>query len=76
MAQCRSCKIQVRWVETEAGKKMPIEVRSDPRGNLVLHADGAHVHVATQQDKDRGLPLYLSHFATCAQAATHRKKAR
>lgn len=66
---CRSCGAPVRWVRTEAGRRMPINPDPDPAGNLVLDVTG----LAVQVDPTATGPKYTSHFATCPEAARHRK---
>jgi hypothetical protein len=68
---CKSCSAPVRWVKTSTGKSMPIDSQPALNGNLVLHPDGENVHVATASDPPGR--RFLSHFATCINAAQHRK---
>lgn len=57
------------WVETESGKKMPIDTEPSSTGRFAL--DGKSVRyvregVAEQlRVLDRPLELYSSHFETC-----------
>jgi hypothetical protein len=55
---------------TESGKRMPIDTTPSADGNLVLIGMGAHP-VPAKWTGDR----YKSHFATCPNAAQHRRKA-
>ena len=55
---CRSCGAEIVWVTTPAGKQMPL----DPHV-LTVVADGG--------ETVRGR---VSHFASCPNAAAHRKR--
>lgn len=75
MTACRSCGAPIRWARTANGKAMPLDPDPSPNGNLAL--DGETVIVcgktAAEQRRANGEALYLSHFATCPQAASHRR---
>jgi hypothetical protein len=59
---CRSCGAAILWVVTHpGGKRMPLDV---PPVKRFVVEDGE----AYQRD------TYVSHFATCPNAAQHRKK--
>jgi hypothetical protein len=80
MSRCRSCNAPIRWVRTAAGKAMPIDPAPDlERGNLLVGFVGGE-EIATiltgnelASSRARRDPLHLSHFATCPQAAAHRR---
>jgi hypothetical protein len=81
MSKCSSCGAEIRWVKTGRGKNMPLDCRPSDHGNVVIQKDGAgnevaHV-VADRRDADAhralGHPTYTSHFASCPQAAKHRR---
>lgn len=55
--QCRSCPFPVYWIVTAAGKRMPVD----------CGVDGGIEPTATEPGRG------LSHFATCANAAQHRR---
>lgn len=69
MAQCKSCGASIQWMVSEGGKKIPIDADPSPDGNLILFGTGAHP-VPKLWTGDR----YKSHFATCPNAAQHRKR--
>ncbi|MBF0501471.1 MAG: hypothetical protein HQM09_15125 [Candidatus Riflebacteria bacterium] len=69
MPNCKSCGASIRWVKTEAGKSMPIDDKPNPAGNIVIENGVATVRT----DKPANTRLYISHFATCVNAAKHRK---
>jgi len=62
--QCKSCNAHVLWVETESGKRMPLNF--EPERRFVIEAgDG-------MKAKQRN--TYTSHFATCPHAGRWRKE--
>ena len=84
---CRSCGAPIRWVVTEKGKTMPIDELGSDQGNvvrtgehemdgrervLVFHTAEAAIYACLVGENPR--PRHLSHFATCPNAATHRRK--
>lgn len=79
MSVCRGCGARIRWAVTEAGKRIPLDPEPRPDGNVhvydgvayVLDLDGLPLHDHRAHGDHR---LYVSHFATCPQAASFRKK--
>ncbi len=65
--KCRSCGALIVWVVTQNGKRMPVDAQPSEKGNLRIDNGVAYVEPAYEG------PKYLSHFATCKQAAQHRK---
>lgn len=55
--ECSSCKAQIKYLRTEAGHWMPVNIESIQPGDSIFKP-GVHI----------------SHFATCPNAADHRKK--
>lgn len=81
MASCSSCCRDVVWVTVSAsGKRMPIDPAPRLDGNLRFLASRApdgtrlveYVTPAELADASSGL-RFVSHFATCPDAASHRK---
>lgn len=76
-SQCRSCGAAIAWVQTESGKQMPLDAEPSPDGNMACMANGSY-RVLTGSDleaaKKNGIALRKSHFATCPNAASHRRK--
>lgn len=72
-ATCRSCEAPVFWIKTAAtGKAMPLDATPNPDGNVVIR--GGLAHVLKHGDLlVQGERRFTSHFATCANAAQHRK---
>lgn len=62
---CRSCGATVLWVETESGKRMPLD--AEPERRFVIEA-------ATDPMKARLRNTYVSHFSTCPQAERWRQR--
>lgn len=75
---CRTCSASIVWCTTESGKSMPVNFEPERGGNLAVdyRSDGraplARVvqpaHAFGRQD------LHKSHFVTCPQAGSWRKK--
>ncbi len=75
--KCRSCGAPILWAETEKGKNIPIDPTPVQDGNLVLILRKSGLPPITMfADRldGKGLPRYKSHFATCPNAGSHRKK--
>jgi hypothetical protein len=69
-AHCSSCGARITWATTENGKKIPIDAQKDLTGNIQLELrDG----VLTAIVGKNGTGHYVSHFATCPNAKSHRK---
>lgn len=86
MASCSSCRAEIVWaVNEKSGKREPIDAGPVSNGNIEIVASGeddeGRSHVVIRHLKGDELPLfgdapprYISHFATCPDAKTHRKK--
>lgn len=80
--KCRSCGQQVIWIKTVAGKNMPcnptlVTYKDQQGGKEKIVTPNGEVHSA--EIVESGTPNatgigYISHFATCPNAARHRKK--
>lgn len=73
---CRSCGARIRWVITSKGHRMPLDPNPHPQGNVVPQGQSITVLeplavVLPEPPTDR--PAWRSHFATCPNAAKHRK---
>lgn len=77
MSQCRSCDAPIIWAKSPAGKAMPIDAEPVPDGNVLLVANGSATPNAIVVEADHqwaeGARRYKSHFATCPNAASHRR---
>lgn len=78
MSRCSTCRAEITWVKTAAGKSMPLDAEPTEDGNVVLvnglavvlHARGAEGVAAV------GATRYTPHWATCPQSAQHRRNGR
>lgn len=80
--RCRSCGAEIIWVKTVAGKSMPIDATPSDVGTVQIlpgqtctvlsKADAAKVRDMNNK-LENTTTLYVSHFATCVNAASHRK---
>lgn len=76
VAKCSTCSEHIVWAVTETGKRMPVDaaMRNDGNVRLVREADGTvRAVVGTITDELYGGQGFVSHFATCGQAAQHRR---
>lgn len=63
---CRYCGRQIRWVETEAGRRMPINRDPDPAGNVVIIGGRARVlSVPDAMARTGTSGRFMPHHATC-----------
>jgi hypothetical protein len=79
---CRSCGAQIVWARTRTGKNMPMDYLPSSTGSWhmwrhetfieVSHA--AHGGERAQKARERKQPRYHPHWATCPNAAKHRRK--
>jgi len=87
---CRSCRAPILLVRTLKDRQMPLDRDPSPDGNVQLlrSTDGARAQVLSTAELaafqleqivkpvDERQPLYLPHFATCPNAAGHRRRDR
>jgi hypothetical protein len=78
IAPCKSCGSPMIWTKTGTGKSIQLDPDPVPNGNIVLHADGTAMYItkAMMNALDPEAKRYVSHFATCPNAAQHRKEKR
>ena len=88
MIICKSCGAPIQWAITPAGKRIPIDKEPVEDGNIILSSRQMgrievtivpfkeQIETLKAQAKATGRPhlLFKSHFATCPNAAKHRKK--
>ena len=76
LTACRTCQARVFWAMTPAGKRMPIDAAAHPEGNLVTSRDKAGGVLAQPYDEAKhGRAIRrTSHFATCPEGTTWRKR--
>lgn len=68
MKRCRSCNAEIVYGLTLGGSKMPFDAKPVVGGKWVK-VDGE----LFGYDGAEGIVGYVSHFATCPNAASHRK---
>lgn len=79
---CRSCHAPILWTVTTTGADMPVDADPSSDGNIQLVSHGhllfAHVlgDPTRSHAREHGQVLHTSHFATCPNAARHRKNRR
>lgn len=75
MSTCRSCGAEIRWVRSATtGKPMPLDPEKVKGGNVeVIVKLGETEETAKILWRDPERVAYVSHFATCPNAAKHRK---
>lgn len=87
-AHCKSCDAQIVWAVTENGRRMPVDADPVPAGTILLRhlnvGEPPVAHVTTKTERaeletqavNRGdtFRLFVSHFATCPNATTHRQR--
>ena len=70
MSFCKSCGAPIVWCRTRSGTRIPLDPEPVAGGNLVKDAFNV---VAFVQPDMSATDRYVSHFATCPQAKTHRR---
>jgi hypothetical protein len=71
---CLSCLAPIIWTLTANGKAMPVDVEPVNGGNLLLVVGSGEPALAEYVPADPDGARHVSHFVTCPQAATHRKR--
>lgn len=80
MAVCKSCGAEILWIRTRSGRLMPVNRKrcffiENRSGNETFVTEGGDV-VRGARTAQKTLPAmvgYTSHFATCPNAAAHRR---
>lgn len=73
MTRCKTCDAELEWAITPAGKRMPLDSRSAAEGTVLVLAPrglGEKLAITLSGEglalaRKHGLPLHLSHHATC-----------
>lgn len=72
-SSCRSCGAAIEWAVTGKGRRMPLDLISDPGGLLVVHAGRVEFAEHAPADWPTDLPRRTTHFARCPNAKQHRR---
>lgn len=75
MSKCRSCGADILWARTKAGKLMPVDAAESSDGNVFVAQTerGLTAFIPEEGTVIDGASRHKSHFATCPNAAKHRK---
>lgn len=76
-AQCRSCRADITWAVTERDKRIPVDAKPTPDGNLVLLGGGrggAPMAVAFDPARHAGKQRFQSHWASCPNPKPFRRR--
>ena len=77
--RCRKCPTEIAMVKTAKGKFMPVDLKPNPEGNVIILEGTAHVlapdTIAALSAEQRGL-LRMSHFGTCPFARDFSRKTK
>lgn len=65
--KCLSCGAKIIWAKTIQGNRMPLDPQTRIDGNVRVNEDG------TVTVGPSGSGQHVAHFATCKNAASHRK---
>lgn len=72
----RGCGDSFAWARTHKGKRIPIDLTPNPSGNIALYRESdaglPRATIMAKGDVPKG-DRYLSHFATCPDAARFRR---
>jgi hypothetical protein len=76
-----NCGAGIWFAITTAGhRSMPLNARSDPKGNVAVHQDASGTWLARVLRKNQEAApfetVFMPHFATCPRAAEFRRAAR
>jgi len=84
---CKSCHALIFWAVTVNGKAIPLDAIPDTAGVMVLRAPEGMpedqesydepmraLHVSSLRVTPESGDRYTSHFATCPNAAAHRRR--
>lgn len=70
---CRSCGASIIFVETLAGKAIPLDADPAEDGNVIIEGGKARV-LSGLYDAQADQVRYKSHFATCTHPERHRRR--
>jgi hypothetical protein len=64
---CKTCGAPIDWAITEKGRRIPLDVDSHPKANVIVDDGIARI-------VEPGDGVRISHFATCPHASRHRRR--
>jgi hypothetical protein len=80
VSRCKTCGAKIRWAKVpSSGAKVPLDLDPTPHTGNVRYLPGDRTAVEVlggpglEQARGDGEELFTSHFATCPQAAQHRR---
>jgi hypothetical protein len=84
--RCKSCHAPIEWVKTPKKRRMPLDpmmqaMRLSPKGKTVLVDESGNAFrgdLVPPEEAETDQTIFFgrtSHFATCPQAAQHRRRA-
>jgi hypothetical protein len=76
VGKCTGCNAPIFWAVTSAGKRIPVDVTPVRGGNIRIF-ESPTTGVATALYQPKPAPeeeSYVSHFATCPEAASFRRR--
>lgn len=84
MSSCRSCGASITWAVAESGKRIPVDAQPVANGNLRLSQEPGDGSFTIQRARVTGSTIdlldptddgarYVSHYATCPDAADWRR---
>jgi hypothetical protein len=77
-ARCRSCGAEIAWATTPGNSLIPLDAAPRDTGNLAVHRNPRGDLIARPlkagEQPDAHEKPGISHFATCSDAASHRRR--
>lgn len=79
MNTCSSCGAKILWAKTPSWRTIPIDAEPSPEGNIRLGGEPGNRYATILSGEQAasvrgfGEKLYVTHFATCPNAAKHRQ---
>lgn len=67
-SKCRGCGAPIRWAETDAGKRMPLDLKPEKRAVSEETEDGRSIV--------RIVDAWVPHWGTCPVADTFKRSAQ
>ena len=71
--KCRSCGAAVIWCRTRTGSSIPLDAEPLEYGGNIVIRDGVAIYLKKGEPAGAAEKIYKTHFATCPNAAQHRR---